>query len=91
MKKPQFVNTNEKAIEQCLIKVGKGRLEAACKLMEVDFPKRLANFKIEWKISRGFLSYSYSEHYGKKDYTQLLVLHHEELPTFGWSIEILSF
>jgi hypothetical protein len=87
MKRPEFININEKAIEQCLLKIGKGRLEAACKLKELEFPKKKALFKIEWKTSRGFLSYAYSEYFGKKEYTEIMVLHNDELPETGWTIE----
>ena len=87
MKRPVFVNLDEKAIEQCLIKVGKRKLEEACKMKNLDFPKKKALFKINWNGGRGVLSYAYDIHFGKKQFAQLLILHNEELPEYGWEIE----
>tara|TARA_B100000586_G_C20105591_1_gene427126 strand:- start:1125 stop:1325 length:201 start_codon:yes stop_codon:yes gene_type:complete len=66
-----------------LIKVGKGRLEEACKMKNLDFPKKKPLFKINWNGGHSVLNYAYNIHFGKKQFTQLLILHNEKLPEYG--------
>ncbi|MBW2962324.1 hypothetical protein [Mesonia aestuariivivens] len=91
MKKPTFVNTHPEAIKETLIKVGKVRLAEACKMKGLEMPKRMERFKVTWYHNRAFLNYSYSVQNNKRDYETILVLHNEELPTFGWIIEWESY
>ncbi|TXK78674.1 hypothetical protein [Mesonia sp. K4-1] len=87
MKRPLFINTNTEAITEALKKIGKGRLEAAIKIKDLEMPKRKAKFLIEWQGNRGVLKYAYSTYANKPEYTDIAILHNEELPEFGWEIK----
>ena len=87
MKKPIFINKDPQALKETLQKLGKPLIKEALKGRDLETPRELEKFRLQWNGSRASLGYAYSTYAMKNQYTHIMMVPNSDLPEKGWEIE----